>query len=149
MPGDIHCQPASLARKLAAILYDSVLLGALLFLAAIPPTLLNGGAIRADGSVTHIMFTLYLLTVWFLFYGWFWTHGGQTLGMAAWRIRAISCNDQVLGWRAALIRWSSACFGLANFYSVIDREHCGWHERFSATRTVQISRSAISSRSET
>ena len=129
---------ASLRRRFAAMLYDAILLAAVLFLATIPPTLLNGGAIQSDGSIRHIVFTVYLLAVWFLFYGWFWTHGGQTLGMLAWRIKAVGHDNRPLSWRAALIRWSSACLGLANLSKLFDRESLGWHERLSSSRTLLV-----------
>jgi uncharacterized RDD family membrane protein YckC len=131
--------PAPLGRRLAAICYDSLLLVGLLLLAALPVTLLNGGAIKADGSLKHFVLIVYLLLVWFLFYGWFWTHGGQTLGMSAWRIKVVMRDGSSIGWQAALIRWSSACLGLANLTCLFTRDRSGWQESLSSTHTVMSS----------
>jgi uncharacterized RDD family membrane protein YckC len=120
------------------MLYDGILIIALLFFATLPVTLLNNGAIQPDGSIKHLGFILYLLLVWFSFYGWFWTHGGQTLGMSVWRIKVVALDGCSLGWRAALIRWCSACLGLANLTSFLNKERAGWHEKLSATRTISL-----------
>jgi uncharacterized RDD family membrane protein YckC len=130
--------PASLKRRLAALVYDSFLLTAVLFIAALPPTFINGEAIVADGSIKHLAFILYLLLIWFVFYGWFWTHGGQTLGMSAWRIRVITRDGQSISWRNALIRWLTAVLGIANFSILLIPGRCGWHEKLSGTRTVRL-----------
>jgi uncharacterized RDD family membrane protein YckC len=50
-------------------------------------------------------FSFYLLSVCFLFFGWFWTHGGQTLGMRAWKIRLQRTDGKGLGWWQALLRF--------------------------------------------
>jgi len=41
----------------------------------------------------------------FVFFAWFWTHGGQTLGMRAWRLRILQRDGQPLNWRLALFRY--------------------------------------------
>ncbi|OGI41569.1 MAG: hypothetical protein A2150_00620 [Candidatus Muproteobacteria bacterium RBG_16_64_11] len=40
----------------------------------------------------------------FLFYGWFWTRGGQTLGMRAWRLRLTRADGGPVTWRRAALR---------------------------------------------
>ncbi len=40
-----------------------------------------------------------------LYFGWFWTHGGQTLAMKTWRIRLIGRDGQPPGWPRALWRY--------------------------------------------
>ena len=81
-----YCRP-SLLRHFAAMLYDTFLLLAILLLAGLIAVTLNGGEAIGQGNP---FFLLYLLAVSFLFYGWFWTHGGQTLGMRSWKIKLIS-----------------------------------------------------------
>lgn len=131
--------PASLTRRLAAMLYDAFLIAALLMAVAVPPVLLNGGPMR-DGStlgdIKNALFFIYLSGWVFLFYGWFWTHGGQTLGMSAWKIRVIAENGRPVTWRQAFIRLISACLGLANLASLFNRRRQGWHETLSGTKTV-------------
>lgn len=96
----------SLLRHLAIVVYDLVLLlSVLLFAAAIAVAfnaLFTGGQAIASGNP---FFFLYLLTVSFLFYGWFWTHGGQTLGMRAWKVFLLSENHHRISWQQAFFRF--------------------------------------------
>ncbi len=131
--------PAGVGRRLAALIYDSLLLLAILFIASFPPVLINGGPMR-DGTplaeVKNALYFLYLLALIFLFYGWFWTRHGQTLGMAAWRIRVVSCHGSLPDWKQVLIRLSTAVLGLANLWVWFDANHLGWHEYLSRTKTI-------------
>ncbi len=92
----------SLLRHLAAIAYDLCLLLAVLFFAAALAVAINHGeAITAENP----FFLLYLLGVSMLFYGGFWTHGGQTLGMRSWKLILISEHGPHVTWRQAMIRF--------------------------------------------
>lgn len=85
---------ASLGRRLLALLYDSFLLGAIWFVTAgifvlVYP--LTGLPVQPNGVPPElylhgILFPLLLVETW-CFYAWFWLHGGQTLGMRAWRVQ--------------------------------------------------------------
>ena len=66
-------------RRLASVLYDTLLLLAVLYLSTLPLLALTRGEAVTVG---HIGYQLYLLVVAFLFFGGFWTHGGQTLECA-------------------------------------------------------------------
>lgn len=133
--------PAPVWRRFAAMAYDSLLMTGLLFVAAVPAVLLHGGAIDAGSPVVRWLFVLYLAAVVFLFHGWFWTHGGQTLGMAAWGVRIVTADNTRMSWRAAFIRWTTACLGLANMVSTGAPGRRAWHERWSGTYTVCRARS--------
>ena len=94
--------PAGLLRRLGAIVYDGLLLlGTLLIATALVLPFTGGAAAPSD----NLLFPAYLLSVCFLFYGWFWTHGGQTLGMRAWKIRLQQPNGEPVTWRQALLRF--------------------------------------------
>ena len=126
-----------LLRRLAAMFYDGLLLTGLLFVASVPVTVLHGGAI-AGGSIG---FRLYVLAIIFIYLGWQWTHGGQTLGMKAWRLRAVSDNHAPLDWRLSALRFlaallSTAAAGLGYVWLLFDRDRLTWHDRVSGTRLV-------------
>lgn len=132
--------PAGVFRRFGAMLYDSLLLAALLLLASLPPVMLNGGPIRdgtPSGEIKNAVYFAYLLLLIFLFYGWFWTRSGQTLGMAAWRIRILGRDGSVPGWKEVAIRLGTALLGLANLWVWFDRRHLGWHEHLSRTKTIR------------
>ena len=96
---------APISKRLLAMLYDSFLLTAVLFLAMALLLLITGGyRFQAGNSLT----TIYLLLVSYIFFGWFWTHGGQTLGMRAWNLRIQQPGGEAVTWRQVAVRFITA-----------------------------------------
>ena len=120
-------------RRLAAVIYDSLLLVAVLFIATAAVLPFNGGeAFTAD----QYYYLLYLLFVSFLFFGWFWTHGGQTLGLRAWKIKLTGSDGGGVTWKQALVRFSCALLswavcGLGFFWILFDKKKRAWHDLLS------------------
>lgn len=134
-------------RRIGALLYDALLLIAIFVLAAIPFVLLTG---RPQGWM-RLLFQFYLLAVAFVFLGWFWVHGGQTLGLRAWRLRVTHADGGPLGWRTAALRFLAAllswgCAGLGFLWMLFDNAHLTWHDRLSHTRVVLIPKALKGSR---
>lgn len=135
---DIRC---SLPRRLAAIVYDGVVMIGVLFAAALPVVLLYDGAVATmhDNTVeASPLFRIYVLLVAFAFYGGFWTHGGQTIGMRAWHIRLVRRDGDPVRWRDAAVRFAAAIVswlvvGVGFWWGLIDREGLTWHDRWSGT----------------
>jgi uncharacterized RDD family membrane protein YckC len=139
---------AGLFRQLAAIVYDSLLVIALWFAVGALMLLLSGGRLsapdRPDWLLMLFQGTL-LFTTW-LFFAWFWTHGGQTLGMRAWRLKLVGRHGEPVSWTQTIVRFvaalvSAAVLGLGYLWAVIDPEHCRWHDRLSGTRLVLVPKS--------
>ena len=131
-----------LVRRLMAIIYDLFLLLALLLVATITAMILNQGTIES-GHHFHPLFSIYLLIISFTFYGWFWTHGGQTLGMKTWKMKLQQENGQPVTWPLALIRfitalisWSAA--GLGFFWSLHHPQRRTWHDIASKCVLVDL-----------
>jgi uncharacterized RDD family membrane protein YckC len=129
----------SLVRRLAAMLYDGLLLASVLFVAGIPLAFVPE-TVRHQ-LAARLLIRLYLLAVVFLFFAVPWTRGGRTLGMQAWRLRLVAVPGGPLGWghaarrfAAALLSW--ACLGLGFVWILVDREGRAWHDRLSGTRMV-------------
>jgi uncharacterized RDD family membrane protein YckC len=138
-PASQSLESASLFRRLAAFCYDLLLLGALLFCFTWAVLALRGGRAIAPGTV---WFELALVALAMLFFCGFWTHGGQTLGMQAWRIRLVCSDGRPLGWpRAAARFWAAALallpLGLGLWWGLSDAERRGWHDRLTGTRVVR------------
>jgi uncharacterized RDD family membrane protein YckC len=145
---------AGIIRRLAAMLYDSFLVFAVLALATLIPSLLigrNQPAIVDNEHVVHelnpmlsgIGFQLYLLVVTACFFCWFWHNNGQTLGMQAWRLKIESSTGGKPGWKQCIIRLLAACLSIASlgmgyWWIWIDKDKLSWHDRLSNTHIVQI-----------
>jgi uncharacterized RDD family membrane protein YckC len=122
-------------RRLAAVIYDLILLIAVFFVATALLLPLNSGEAFTG---QHFLFPFYLLTIGFIFYGWFWTHGGQTLGLKAWKIRVLTDNQKPINWTQALVRYLTALaswglFGLGFLWILFDKDRRGWHDHLSKT----------------
>ena len=133
-----HC---GLLRRLAAIIYDSLLLLAILFGASAIHLMIIGTE-NAD-STPDLLRTLFIFLVSFAFFAWFWTHGGQTLGMRAWRIRlqnrgggTITLWQAMLRFLVAIVSWLP--FGAGYIWSLFDKEGLTWHDRYSMSELVVI-----------
>jgi uncharacterized RDD family membrane protein YckC len=128
-----------LLRRLGAMLYDSLAAFSVLFIAdalvVIPLQALWG--IESIGK--HPLFQLYQFVVIYVFFAWFWVHGGQTLGLRAWRIRVVREDGAPLQWSDAAKRFAAAILswlplGAGFLWAAFDRQGLAWHDRMSRTR---------------
>lgn len=96
--------PAPLPRRLAAALYDGLLLIALWMVALLLDVVIRDllGLQREWHALRAYVFLL-----GFFFFGWFWTHGGQTLGMRAWRLQLHRVDGRPTHWVSALARYAT------------------------------------------
>ena len=131
-----------LMRRLAAILYDGMLLLGLLFIASALHLAVSGGG--EDASTTpDLIRTIFIVLASFGFFAWFWLHGGQTLGMRAWRIRLqnrgggpITLWQALLRYLVAIVSWLA--LGMGFIWSLFDKEKLTWHDRYSMSELVII-----------
>lgn len=124
---------AGLLRRMMAVIYDLFLLIALLFIATALAMALNHGNAIEPGQALYPFYVAYLLLISFCFYGWFWTHGGQTLGMKTWKMKLRQENGDAVTWTLSLIRfitallsWSMAAIGF--IWSLLDPKKRTWHD---------------------
>ena len=133
-----------LPRRLAAMFYDGLLMLAVVLLAVGLTLPFSGGeAIGLRAGLTRTLLQLWVLGVMFAFFGGFWTHGGQTLGLTAWRMQVVLQDGSPLRWPDAALRffWAIPSLGLAGlglFWMVFDRERLALHDRLSGTRLVLL-----------
>ena len=145
-------QAVSLFKRLMVILYDLLLLTAVLFTAGVVVasiltfTLNDGNAITESHRfyiTTQFIIISVLLFAGLFFFGWFWTLKGQTLGMKTWRVQLISTDEDAIDWNKMTIRYlvaivSWGVFGLGFIWSLFDKEKRTWHDIASATKLVQL-----------
>jgi uncharacterized RDD family membrane protein YckC len=138
---------AGFGRRLAALLYDGVLLAALLVVftsgavflnhrRAIEPATAGAWVYLYRAGLVGVIAGYYLLN---------WTRSGQTLGMRAWHLRAVTAAGKPLSWKAAALRfvcgvlaWAPAALGVLWLH--FDPEHLALHDRLSNTRVVHLDR---------
>lgn len=122
-------------RRLAALVYDSLLLTAVLMAAGFIFLWLFGDATQPP---RRYFFQGYLLLVSALYFIGFWLKGGQTLAMRTWKIRLVSADGGKIFLRQALLRFCLAPLGWLTLWWVwLDRDGSFLHDRFSGTRIVR------------
>ena len=89
-------------KRIAASIYDLFLLLGVWFAVGSFAVWINGGIIE----VKWIGPSLVLTSTW-IFYGYFWTHGGKTLGMAVWKFEIYSIDENKINFRKVSIRFFS------------------------------------------
>lgn len=127
---------AGLMRRMGAILYDSLLLLALLFMVTIPFIALRGGEAVDPETVVY---QLSLVAVAYLYFAGFWCRVGSTLGMRSWRLRVEAEGQRLPTVGEASIRFVVAmlswlCLGLGFLWQLWDKDRLTWHDRASGTR---------------
>ena len=128
-----------LLRRLGAIMYDTLLVVAVLFMVTVPFIAVRGGEPVEIGDNTW--YRIALVIVIYAFFVGFWTRSGRTLGMQSWGLqletmdggRATLATASVR-FIAAIISW--APFGLGFLWQLLDRDKLTWHDRISGTRVV-------------
>lgn len=129
-----------LFRRLASMVYDGLLLVALLFVVTFIFTLVFGSVAAAD--LRYVLQALLWLVIGAYFL-WYWTHGGQTLAMQTWRIRLLHESGAPLTLKQALLRYVAASAGILFFgagliWALFDREGLFLHDRLVGTRLVLL-----------
>ena len=127
---------ASLGRRLGAIIYDSLLVLALMFLCTLPFVAMLGGEPVGPGNIAY---QLTLLLIAYLFFTGYWSLYGRTLGMQSWRLKIETADGGKPGFGAASLRFFAAIIswlpaGLGFWWQLWDRDGLAWHDRLSGTR---------------
>ncbi len=132
--------PAPIWRRLLATLYDLLLLLALWLTAILISLVLTQLAgLRLTPPMTRAL----LFTLSFGFFGYFWVHGGQTLGMRAWRLHVRRTDGAMLHWPAALHRFVlMLLLGLSVLWCWLDPQRRAWHDRLSGTHVMLLPKKA-------
>jgi uncharacterized RDD family membrane protein YckC len=126
----------SIWRRLAAMLYESLLLFAVAFFAGWLFFAASGGRDATSGWLRHEL-QAFIALVFAAYFLWCWLRGGQTLAMKAWRIRLVNVTPQ-----RALLRFVLAAVLVPTGISIIsvffDSERQFLHDRIAGTRLIQI-----------
>ena len=110
---------ANPTTRLAAIVYDGMLILALLFLVGTVLTVIGTlltmqtGTESAQARSLPVWYQNIVMTPSFIltlvgFYGLFWRRGGQTLGMQTWRLKTVNDSGRLLTWGQSFKRIMAA-----------------------------------------
>lgn len=154
--------PAPLKRRLLAMVYESMLLFAVLFAATLLfSTLLE----QRHALYRRDDLQYWLFVVLGIYFCWFWRHGGQTLAMKTWRIQVLTRDGTPLTWARAVPRyvlawlWFLPGLAAARYLNAqgwmlvalptlnmllwalavfLDRDRQFLHDRLAGTRIIQL-----------
>jgi len=132
-------KPAGLLVRLVAMFYDALLLLSALLIATAIALLVTKGSLHTHNP----FFRTTLFLICFSFYAWFWLHGGQTLGMRAWKLRLQNKDGRPITIWQALLRFlvaipSLAFAGLGFLWMLIDKDQMTLYDRFSESVIVRL-----------
>jgi uncharacterized RDD family membrane protein YckC len=123
-----------LPRRLAAKLYEAILVLAVVFFAGSLFLFASRGA-PAVSIPQRALQGAFVLTFLALYFLWCWLRGGQTLAMKAWKIRLVDVTP-----KRALLRFLLAVglvpTGVSLLWSLFDRDRQFLHDRLAGTRLV-------------
>ena len=144
---EVERQSAGVLRRLGAMLYDTLLVVALLMvITALMLPITRGEALtRQTLGPYEYLYRVVLLLALIGFFGLFWTKRGQTLGMQAWRLRMQKIDGSLLSWTDVVKRMGAAfvSFAVAGFgywWIWIDKDRLAWPDRWTRTRVVVLAK---------
>lgn len=152
-PSQTELKIAPLWRRIAAMLYDSFLVFAIWIVVGFvvlsafgieQARTVDGEAIVLDPWYRYTLLAAMLLSA-YLFFAFFWTHSGQTLGMQAWRIKVQNTDGSSISWLQSLLRFCTAPFallalGLGYLCMLVDPERRTLPDRVSNSQVVRVPR---------
>ena len=126
---------ASLLRRLGAMIYDGLLILAILMLVTLVIVIVRGSESEAGDPLIQALTVLFS----YAFLVGYWSRFGRTLGMQAWRLRIEDTDGHRPGigpcslrYVGAILSWLPA--GAGFLWQLVDREGLSWHDRLSKTR---------------
>lgn len=146
---------AGFSRRLAAWIYDLLVAVAIIMLAS-ALALAFAGILSASGMITltedfdHAAwlaqgpwYSIYLVAVLALFFGYFWKTSGQTVGMRAWRLKLQNRDGSKLSVRQTVVRLLTCFAGLGTLWVLVDFKNRRALQDYAAgTELVVLSKEA-------
>ncbi len=144
--------PVSVLRHFAAMLYDFILCIALLMVTTGLYMILANAILGTEtykamndngSSMQDPLLQSVLFISLYVFFGFFWTKNGQTLGMQVWHIRVQNLDGTSICWKQALFRYLMAilswlALGLGHLWPIFDARKRTWQCIFSDSELVRI-----------
>ena len=137
---------APLARRLAALVYDGLILTALYILAGFVVVALIKASNNGEfpGTLPAAVSFSLMFVIAFFYYSDSWRRrNGQTIGMKAWGLKLINENNGPIQLSQCMLRigvgfFSLILLGAGFFWMLIDKRQRNWHDMASLTRVIFI-----------
>ena len=135
-------QPAGFLKRVLALVYDSLLIGAIVLVLSLLLVFVNGGYPESSSVLSFIQLFILVFTGP-IFYSYFWiANKGQTTGMQAWKIKLVSMDKSELNIKQTMLRClistiSFACFGLGYFWILYDKNNLSWSDILTKTKVIK------------
>ena len=132
--------PPSFIRRILCMIYDGLLLAAVLFIAGFAFIYLTD---YPNHPGLRPLLQVFLLAIIATYFCGFWCKSGQTLAMKTWRIKLQNRDGGLLSPSQALLRFALAFAGFALggltiWWALFDREQQFLHDRLSGNRLVVV-----------
>jgi uncharacterized RDD family membrane protein YckC len=130
----------SLFKRIACMLYETILVFAILFVAGVVYRALMGDPHSDFEQHLFFMYSWLIIGVYFVYC---WVKSGQTLAMQTWRIQLLRLDGNPLSLGQAVRRYVIASFslmffGLGFLWAIFDREGLYLHDRFTGSRLFEL-----------
>lgn len=129
----------SIRRRLASMLYESVLLIGVGFFGFVAPNIAVG--MITDRLLPGWILLVHAILVMAVYFLWFWRRNGRTLAMQTWKIQLQAIDGAIPSVAQLLLRftlaWPGILFlGAGLIWAVFDRDRQFLHDRLAGTRLV-------------
>lgn len=131
--------PVSIWRRFASIIYDALLVLAILIVMSIPFFSFN----VEENNLLKITMQVYFYFIIQYFFVWFWVNNEGTLGMKTWKIKIVCNNGEKISYKKAIIRFNIAIisilfFGLGFLISFFRKDKKCLHDIISKTSLSKL-----------
>ena len=92
----------SIWRRIASLLYDIVLIVALVIIMYMPLLSFN----IEENFILKITAQIYVYLIIQYFFVWFWVNSNGTLGMKSWRVKISDTNGNKITYKKAILRFN-------------------------------------------
>ncbi len=136
----MSAQSPSARRRLASLLYESLVVFSILLIGFLIPQIVLSGFGMTMPPKALWMHVFILLMAYFV---WCWVNGGQTLPMKTWKLKIVDRSGAAVRPSQAILRylaaWPSVLFlGAGLFWALIDKDHQFLHDRIAGTRIILL-----------
>ena len=134
---------AGFLRRLLALIYDALIVAAILILASaigvgIAAAIYGGDAVTEGGVLVENPFLFaWIIFCWFYYYFYCWTKTGQTLAMKTWRLKVVTTSGNEIQLWQALVRFFAGLGGLSIITTILP-QHWALHDQLSQTRVIVL-----------